>query len=313
LNTVLFVGRALAREADREDEIMTIKSAATVAGLLSAVLLLAPLANAGSVFNFADVFPGVFSPDAPAQDGGFGAASANASLTSNFGGSTFSGAARASADFGVMRTFVTTTMTNFQPQSFFSPCTFDPSILCGRDPVDADSGFEDTLTITGGTGSAFLGLGFDVTGSAIWTTTAGDAFTQGALSVFQGTVSTGTFAFGEGFTGSTTVAGSIPFTYGTPFTFSVLFSAFAPVTDAFEMNNYDFAGTANYENTAKISLFGVFADADLQTEVSGIQVTAESGTNYAKLASVPEPSTLILLGVGILGAVRATSKRGPNR
>ena len=202
---------------------MTVKLASRVACLTSTLVLVASFSNAALLLSFARVFPGDFSPDGAAQDSFIGSSSANASLISNFGGSTFSGEARSSSEFGVMRAFVTTTMTNFQPQSFRSICTPDPNHFCGQDPVAASSGFEDTLTISGGTGVGFLGLGFDVTGTTDVTTTSSDSIqgAQGALSVFDGSFQNGTFLFGPGFFNSTTVVGAVPFIYGTPFTFSV--------------------------------------------------------------------------------------------
>lgn len=269
-------------------------------------------ARSAELVAFADVFPGIFSPDVVPfpVDGGFGQTSAQADVVSTFGSSSFSANARANSSFGQLSTFASAMASNYAPQSFFQPCAFDPNVACGRLAAGADAGFNDTLTITGGTGDAYLGLGWDISGSSSASSTGGlQSFNLGVggrLSLWAGP----TFNapdFQASFMSDTSLIGVLPFTFGDPLTLNARLSSRVNPFDFSAMSSYGFSGIAAFEDTAKLVSLRVFSDADLQNEIQDFDVLAASGTDYLRL-NVPEPSTLALL---FLGATLVAASRGP--
>lgn len=264
---------------------------------------LASPARSSELFAFADVFPGYFSPDAPSTDGAFGQTNASASLTSNFGSSTFSGAASASVSFTELAGRASADLTNFAPQSFAEPCSFDPSVACSRNPASAEAGYTDTVTIRGGMGDAFLGLGFDVSGTSSVSSTLVPAFDATAGATLLGIAGQPFEApvFQGHFSGDGQLVGLLPFTFDVPLTFSIVMIVSADPFDFSAPSSYDYSGIADFGSTFRLASFRVFEDAAQQNEIANILVDAESGTRYLAVNAVPEPGTVFLVLLSVLG------------
>ena len=276
--------------------------------LLSCLFLVpiavATQAHGAEIFSFANVYPGDFSPDGIAIDGGSGVAMSSVSLVSNFGSSTFSGDASASTSYLEFSGRASASLTNFAPRSYYSPCSFDPTVACGHFAAIAEAGFTDTLTITGGTGGAFLGLGFDITGTTSLSSTLSPPNAE-AIATIIGTAgqSFDPAVFFQTFVGDDSFIGTIPFVFGVPLTFSVFMEFYADAWDIDAATSYDFTGLADFSTTARLTSFRVYSDEELQNEVTGIVAIAESGTDYRSVNSAPEPSTTLLL-LGALALLR---------
>lgn len=286
-----------------------LRSFLVVSGLASS----AGIVFSSQIFSIAEVFPGNFSPEAPVLEGGFGAATASASLNSSFGTSTFYGEAAASADFGRVAVSSAAEIVSYLPSSYF---------LAGGDPAAAIAGFEDTLTITGGTGDNILYLNFLITGRTDVVTTlpnppgdVGGPVPQGVFAVFDGPAFGPSSLVGFGnfssFPGGATHAGNVeallPFTYGTPFDFSVQFQSLIAINDDREAPwntmPWSTSAVADFSSTAVLSEFRVFTDMSLTQEVGNFDAQALSGTAYRQLTAMPEPHTVLLIGFGLCAIV----------
>ena len=176
------------------------------------------------------------------------------------GDSSFDGLAKAAADFGLLRTYVTVTLTNYQSESYAEQC--GPFQFCetsGGDPVNADASFFDTITINGGTGTGWARFYFTVDGNTDLTTGL-DAFTtsQGALLVQAGS----DYVLNAGFRSGTThlLSDLFQFTYGVPFTLFVQDSAFIATLDYDTSNSpYNLQGTADFHSTITLDNLGCSA------------------------------------------------------
>lgn len=272
--------------------------------------------SAASLTSFASVFPGFFSPDSAVLDGDFGRPSASAALTSNFGDSTFAGSASATAAFGELTATASVSLTNYDPFSFTSG-----SPPTGTAAAGTDGGFVDTVTVSGGLGDAFLTFDFDVTGSASSSTGRVPAATLDIWNAPVGMDGGAFFANGiivqsVAFRQPGQISLTTPVTFGVPLNLAVtLFTAvgpagFAPSPDQGAVP-YDYTAVADWGNTARLAGVSVFTDPDLTDPIHNFGLSAESGTDYLGLVAVPEPSTVLLLAMGV-GLIRLRQRRGAN-
>ncbi len=284
--------------------------------LLSAANLLSGGLFASTIGSFTStdvrVNPGAFDTVNPAvtqSDPVF----STASLTTTFnpgtgiGNSSFDGSAKASAAFGLLRTFVTADLTNYQAESYSMSCGVNSFCsTSGGDPVNADASFTDTLTINGGVGTGYLVMDFSVDGTTNLVTGLNFFTTsQGALLVEDGS----NIALNSGFRGGTTNLATTPiqFTYGTPFNIFVQDSSFLATLDYDTTNSpYNLSGTADFFNTVVLSSLGVFSDPNATDQVNNFSVTASSNTVYPTAAvATPEPHGLVSERWRYAGSVHA--------
>jgi hypothetical protein len=184
--------------------------------------------------------------------------------------------------------------------------------------VDALGQSLEVWTITGGVGQGFLHFGWLVSGSTLSTASFGgasDAFMtiDVATSFFpplspfggnQGELNTGSIHGGGFYEATGNVGGPLAFVFGKPVTVRIT-SIVDVRTDS---GGGDFLGgaIADFSHTATLSHIGV---TDLfGNPVSDFEITASSGTQYDANGvhfsdtngAVPEPSSIILWGIGTL-------------
>jgi hypothetical protein len=243
--------------------------------------------------------PGAQSPDATQFISGIG--TATGTLTSNFGDSSYYATGTAIADYGVLKAYAQVTLENYLPNSYHSEgCGGFGCYL--NDPVYATAEFTDSLTITGGIGTAYLVVTLDIDGSTEKTSDLGIFSTaQGGATIYgDDNVALNTGFFGGTYTFNSEV---IPFTYGVPILLRVGLSAFSVAVDTLAEtggNPYSHRGTADFLNTAKLSSLAVYADSGMSNPAS-FAVSASSGTVFPTIldpAAVPEPSAWIMLAMG---------------
>ena len=137
------------------------------------------------------------------------------SLTSSFGDSTFTASGKASADYGVLKTYVDGSLTNYAPQSYYVDCPPNAcSVSTYGQPAYADASFTDTFTIGGGAGNGYLVIQMSADGTD--SQSGPYSVANGAAAVYD---SSSNYYLNTGFHGNTTVhTSAIPFTYNTPLT-----------------------------------------------------------------------------------------------
>jgi len=274
-----------------------------VFSLISPLLFTVTTAEAiTQVFNHAAVSAGTNSPDADVSNLNFSGELEFATLTSNFGSSSFSGSALASSTYGTLRGSAGVNISNYAPESYTN-ATFDP--------VFANSFIRDDITISdpsknGTTG--YLALSFDVTGTTTLNHTPNldgtPTSAQGILTVY----SNSQFIKSWGFIGDTILNSPLlQFTYGTPFELGLSGSFFIKPWDALSTilqpgDTWSLDGLVNFENTINLSELSIFNDIDGTQLASGYDVSAISGTVYPTSA-IPLPAAAWLFGSGLLGLI----------
>ncbi|HTS51162.1 MAG TPA: PEP-CTERM sorting domain-containing protein [Bryobacteraceae bacterium] len=228
------------------------------------------------------------------------------SLTSSFGDSTFTASGKASADYGVLKTYVDGSLTNYAPQSYYVDCPPNAcSVSTYGQPAYADASFTDTFTIGGGAGNGYLVIQMSADGTD--SQSGPYSVANGAAAVYD---SSSNYYLNTGFHGNTTVhTSAIPFTYNTPLTLTFEGVALWNISDSDATGNYDGSGTADYFNTLTFGNFAVYGNPNGTGQVP-FSLASSSGTTYSTTqpSSVPEPGTLLLLSGGLL-ALTITRRR----
>ena len=153
----------------------------------------------------------------------------------------------------------------------------------------SSAGFEDEMTIAGGSLSGSGYVMFTVTVTAT-TSQTGGGVTPGANLSFNG----GSLASSV-ITGGTYTTALIPITFGTSFDLSM-------GLDAESLVSFTTSGTASSSFTAALSGMDVYdATGTVLIAPSLYTGTASSGTNYMLLFAVPEPSRAMLMLAGLTG------------
>lgn len=189
------------------------------------------------------------------------------------------------AAFGVLRDSASVFLTGDGSLGAF------PSI----ESTGARSGYRDTYTISGGTGSGVVNFSFAVTGTASRTPGAG----AGALFQYVPVVA-GNEDFGHAMDytvidGAATVP--VPFTFDEVNEFVIYFYALAQV---FSWRD-GASAVADYSHTAILDRISV--SDSFGADVPNFSIAAGSGTHYSANGVLPEPSTSLLLLAAFAAAV----------
>ena len=156
----------------------------------------------------------------------------------------------------------------------------------------ARSGYQDTYTIAGGTGSGTIDFAFQVTG----TTASVGGGSAGALFQYVPVVN-GREQFGQAvgygvINGSATIP--VSFTFNQPTTFTIYFYALAQIS----VWSSGSSATADFSHTAILDQI-VVLDSQNQV-VPDFTIASASGTSYGPQGVVPEPASVVLLASSIV-------------
>lgn len=299
---------------------MTGKISVSISTLLASFISIGVSEATPELGTLVSLFEGAFSPNNPNAgilEGtpnayydyrvSYGTDFVSDSVSSTFGGSSFVGIVSASSGYGVLGAFASAAITDYPAGDHFLHKTSTGDLI-GQSAARAVARFKDTLTLSGGSGNAFLGLEFNVTGSSSVTSGGFPTDTWGYLRIYDPSDPTTLFGFGD-FGGDTTVTAMIPFTFDQPFSYGVLLRAgFDPLGCSFGPCNV--SGISDFGNTATLTSFRAYSDFDLQHEITNFVLDSESGTDY-RLFNVPEPGsgTLIVTFLPVVLAFRLNRKR----
>jgi hypothetical protein len=254
----------------------------------------------------ATVNPGVSAPTSSFDAGSSGTIDSGVASFISVDSSDF-GSAHSSTSFTTIRNYAAVTLTGYSSNTYGF-----------ANAAEADSYVSDYFTITGGAGTGYLQLVFDVSGTA---SKSGDLglldgpWAQGTLALynraFPEAAPLGTPFSSWGFTGAETlVSAPIAFTYGVEFALTLTSSAFVGPADDGGSYTYDFTGTADFGSTIHLTDFIVSSDSQGNTPVN-FTLASQSGTNYptntvGPPSAVPEPASLALVlgGIAVLSGTR---------
>lgn len=187
---------------------------------------------------------------------------------------------------------------------------------------DSYSQYQDSLTITGGTGSGVLELQYALDGSFSSTGT-GPNLSFGYLAIFGAVgayfrVDSGALTSGQQFTFSgngtrnNTVTFYVPFTYGTPLNIEPIIRSAADFYADYDSPPY--TATTDFYNTATLNA-ALVLDGSANAPgsvVSGTTIASTTGLAYTPngiAATVPEPATWLLSLPAICGLLLFRRRR----
>jgi hypothetical protein len=106
------------------------------------------------------------------------------------------------------------------------------------------------------------------------------------------------YAFSDKYLGNGVLTGSIPFTFGVPIAFRMYLEAITMVDAGTASGHFAFS---NFYGTATL---GAFTVQDSQGQaVGGASVVSDAGYNYAVASTTPEPATITLVALGLVGII----------
>jgi hypothetical protein len=168
--------------------------------------------------------------------------------------------------------------------------------------VGARAGYQDSYTVSGGTGSGTLDLQFTVDGTSSATPGAAAGPLFQLVPVLAG-VPQWDSALGYSVGADNTATVPLAFTFGQPVEYVVWFYALSQVYDV----NAWTTGTrasADYFDTAVLT--GIRAFDSSGEPISSFSIASASGTHYGAsgVEPAPEPGSLVLFGMGLTAVVR---------
>jgi hypothetical protein len=248
------------------------------------------------------------------SDNSVSATSTNTSFTGLDGNGNqqtmnFTGSNWAQSNYGILKNFATGTVTNTysnaaNPIYYDSNTnTFDPNGSPDTLISLGFAGFNDTLHFGGSLQAGYQARYYwHVEGN----NSDGHAVGDMAFGI-QGYADESFFAFAPGSYNETWVTQSYAVDGINPQNMHVFFSN-QFVVDAFnEVDGSTISGTSNFSST--VTLAGIEMLDENGNQVSDWTMTADSGTHYALIGTVPESSSIFALTIGTIGVLAARRRR----
>ncbi len=186
---------------------------------------------------------------------------------------------QSSASYGILRAAATAVLhgtNNGAPNPTFTT-------------VGGRANYFDTYTILGATGTGTQTLHFQVTGSG--SQTAGNSGRAQMQYIRDGVE----YNFLPNSQGQITI--TVPFTFGSPFSYTISFYALA------QLYQYRDGSAATADFFSTVVLNGIDVQDQAGLAVNDFAIASQSGTSYTSLGVVPEPATIALVALALVGMV----------
>lgn len=222
-------------------------------------------------------------------------------------GASFNGAARASADYGTLKTYVSADINNYEYMSYsYEPL---PGMITPGTIATATARIEDVLTVNSSV-NGFMEVSFSIDGTM-------NFINNFALSGFTSILArvNGVSAGLKGYYSdvSETITFSLPYVANSPN--DVAFNLYTELTlmddgpGSMLPEPYSINPIIDFSNTATLSDILITDDQGLP--INGATIIAESGFAYpvSNLNAVPVPAAVWLFSSGLLGLIGVTRRK----